>query len=34
MPTSEPTANAPGDVVVVPFPYSDRLAAARGFLAE
>ena len=28
MPTSEP-AYAPGDVVVVPFPYSDRFAEKR-----
>ena len=29
MPTSEATIFAPGDVVVVPFPYSDRLAEKR-----
>jgi mRNA interferase MazF len=29
LPTSEATAYAPGDVVVVPFPYSDRLAEKR-----
>ena len=29
LPTSEATTYAPGDVVVVPFPYSDRLAEKR-----
>ncbi len=29
MPTSEATTYAAGDVVVVPFPYSDRLAEKR-----
>jgi mRNA interferase MazF len=29
LPTSEKITYAPGDVVVVPFPYSDRLAEKR-----
>lgn len=29
MPTSRTSAYAPGDVVVVPFPYSDRFAEKR-----
>jgi mRNA interferase MazF len=29
LPISEATTYAPGDVVVVPFPYSDRLAEKR-----
>lgn len=29
MPTSEPTRYTAGDVVVVPFPYSDRFAEKR-----
>jgi mRNA interferase MazF len=29
MPTSSPASLRPGDVVVVPFPYSDRLAQKR-----
>ena len=29
MPTSETRAYLPGDVVVVPFPYTDRFAEKR-----
>jgi mRNA interferase MazF len=29
MPTSNPASLRPGDVIVVPFPYSDRLAQKR-----
>jgi mRNA-degrading endonuclease toxin of MazEF toxin-antitoxin module len=29
LPTSKPTTYAPGDIVVVPFPCSDRLAEKR-----